>query len=82
MICVTSVKAYISIGAGSVVLCGVTIGAFALIGAGSMVTRDVPPHARVFGNPARQHSYVCGVPHYLKHLMRNAVVSAQDFPKL
>jgi UDP-2-acetamido-3-amino-2,3-dideoxy-glucuronate N-acetyltransferase len=55
----TLVKYGASIGAGSVILCGVTIGTFALIGAGSMVTRDVPPHALVFGNPARQHGYVC-----------------------
>ncbi len=36
----TLVKYGASIGAGSVILCGVTIGEFALIGAGSMVTRD------------------------------------------
>src|SRR6266700_3614940 len=53
------VKYGASIGAGAVILCGVTIGEFALVGAGSMVTRDVPPHALVFGNPARQHGYVC-----------------------
>ncbi len=55
----TLVKYGASIGAGSVILCGVTIGEFALIGGGSMVTRDVPPHSLVFGNPARQHGYVC-----------------------
>ena len=55
----TLVKYGASIGAGSVILCGVTIGSFALVGAGSMVTRDVPPHALVFGNPARLHGYVC-----------------------
>ena len=55
----TLVKYGASIGAGSVILCGLTIGEFALIGAGSVVTRDVPPHALVFGNPARQHGYVC-----------------------
>jgi acetyltransferase-like isoleucine patch superfamily enzyme len=55
----TLVKYGASIGAGSVIRCGVIIGEFALIGAGSMVTRDVPPHTLVFGNPARQHGYVC-----------------------
>jgi UDP-2-acetamido-3-amino-2,3-dideoxy-glucuronate N-acetyltransferase len=48
-----------SIGAGAIILCGITIGKFALVGAGSVVTRDVPQHSLVFGNPARQHGYVC-----------------------
>jgi len=55
----TLVKYGASIGAGSIIICGITIGMFALIGAGSVVTRDVPPHTLVFGNPARQHGYVC-----------------------
>ena len=55
----TLVRHGASIGGGSVIRCGVTIGEFALIGAGSVVTRDVPPHALVFGNPARPHGYVC-----------------------
>jgi acetyltransferase-like isoleucine patch superfamily enzyme len=55
----TLVKYGASIGAGAVIVCGITIGTFALIGAGAVVTRDVPPHALVFGNPARQHGYVC-----------------------
>ncbi len=61
----TLVKYGASVGAGSIILCGVTIGEFALIGAGSMVTRDIPPHALVFGNPARQHGYVCRCAHPL-----------------
>lgn len=48
-----------SIGAGAIVLPGVRIGRFALVGAGSIVTRDVPPHALVVGNPARQIGWVC-----------------------
>jgi acetyltransferase-like isoleucine patch superfamily enzyme len=55
----TLVKYGASVGAGSVIVCGVTIGEFALVGAGSVVTRDVQPHALVFGNPARLHGYVC-----------------------
>ena len=55
----TLVKYGASIGANSVVVCGVTIGEFALVGAGSVVTRDVAPHTLVFGNPARSHGYVC-----------------------
>lgn len=42
-----------SIGSGAVVLSNLEIGEGALVGAGSVVTRDVPPHAVVAGNPAR-----------------------------
>jgi UDP-2-acetamido-3-amino-2,3-dideoxy-glucuronate N-acetyltransferase len=55
----TLVRYGASIGAGAVIVCGITIGTFALVGAGAVVTRNVPPHALVFGNPARQHGYVC-----------------------
>jgi UDP-2-acetamido-3-amino-2,3-dideoxy-glucuronate N-acetyltransferase len=48
-----------SIGAGSIILPDVTIGRFALVGAGSVVTRSVPDHALVYGNPAQAHGYVC-----------------------
>jgi len=41
------------LGANAVILPGVRVGRGALIGAGSVVTRDVPPHATVVGNPAR-----------------------------
>jgi UDP-2-acetamido-3-amino-2,3-dideoxy-glucuronate N-acetyltransferase len=61
----TLVKYGASIGAGSVIVCGVTIGEFALIGAGSVVTKDVPAHALVYGNPARLQGYVCRCAHRL-----------------
>ncbi|HEY5345715.1 MAG TPA: acyltransferase [Verrucomicrobiae bacterium] len=41
------------IGPNATILKGVRIGTGAWIEAGSLVTRDVPPHARVLGNPAQ-----------------------------
>ena len=49
----------VSIGANATVVCGHTIGEFAMIGAGAVVTKDVPAHALVVGNPARQIGWVC-----------------------
>jgi len=55
----TLVRYGASLGAGSIIRCGITIGKFALIGAGAVVTHDVPPHTLVLGNPARPRGYVC-----------------------
>lgn len=49
----TLVKKGASIGSNATILCGITVGEGALIGAGSVVTKDVPPHSIVAGNPAR-----------------------------
>lgn len=49
----TFVQEYAAIGAGAIILPGITIGRHALVGAGAVVTKDVPPHAVVVGNPAR-----------------------------
>jgi len=49
----TLVKRGASIGSSATILCGVTIGEYAIVGAGSVVTKEVPPHAVVAGNPAR-----------------------------
>ena len=48
-----------SIGAGAVILPGLVIGRWATVGAGAVVTRDVPDHALVVGNPARFRAWVC-----------------------
>ena len=48
-----------SIGANATILCGITIGENAMVGAGAVVTKDVPPHALVVGNPAKVRGYVC-----------------------
>ncbi len=49
----TLVKRGASIGSGATILGGITIGEHAIIGAGSVVTKDVPAHTTVAGNPAR-----------------------------
>ncbi len=49
----TRVKFRASVGSGAVILPGITIGEGALVGAGAVVTKDVPDHAIVAGNPAR-----------------------------
>ena len=53
------VKRGASLGAGSVILPGIIVGEFAMVGAGSVVTRSVPEHGLVVGNPARLVGYVC-----------------------
>ncbi len=53
------VKYGASLGAGSLILPNVTVGRFALVGAGAVVTRNVPDHGLVVGNPARLVGYVC-----------------------
>lgn len=48
-----------SVGAGAVVVAGSDVGRFATVGAGAIVTRSVPDHALVAGNPARRLGWVC-----------------------
>lgn len=48
-----------TIGANATIGPGLTLGEFSLIGMGAVVTRDVPDHSLVVGNPARVTGYVC-----------------------
>jgi UDP-2-acetamido-3-amino-2,3-dideoxy-glucuronate N-acetyltransferase len=54
----TLVRYGAAIGAHSVIVTGVTLGRWAMIGSGSTVTKDVPDHALVVGNPARVIGWV------------------------
>jgi acetyltransferase-like isoleucine patch superfamily enzyme len=55
----TFVRRGASLGAGAVILSNLEIGEHALVGAGAVVTRSVPPHRLVLGNPARPAGWVC-----------------------
>ena len=55
----TVVRRGASIGANSTIVCGTEIGKYAMIGAGSVVTKSIPPHALVYGNPAKLRGFVC-----------------------
>jgi acetyltransferase-like isoleucine patch superfamily enzyme len=54
----TLVRTGAALGACAVVVTGVTIGRWAMVGSGSVVTKDVPDHALVAGNPARVIGWV------------------------
>ena len=55
----TLVQKGATLGANCTILCGITIGRYAFVGAGAVVTKDVPAHALVTGNPARVTGWMC-----------------------
>ncbi|MGC9469392.1 MAG: acyltransferase [Anaerolineae bacterium] len=55
----TLVRYGAALGANATILPKVTIGEWAMVGAGAVVTKDVPPHGLVVGNPARLVGFVC-----------------------
>lgn len=55
----TLVRRGATIGANVTVVCGTTLGAYSFVGAGSVVTKDVPAHALVYGNPAQIQGWMC-----------------------
>ncbi len=61
----TVVEKGASIGANATIVCGVRLGEYCMIGAGTVVTKNVPPHALVVGNPSRIMGYVCTCGHRL-----------------
>ena len=55
----TPVGRGVTVGANATIVCGHSLGEYALIGAGSVVTKDVPAHAVMVGNPARRSGWAC-----------------------
>ena len=55
----THVEREATIGAGAVLVAPVRVGHHAMVGAGAVVTKDVPAHAVVVGNPARIVGWAC-----------------------
>ena len=48
-----------ALGANPTIRFGITIGEWAMVGSGSVVTKNVPAHGLVYGNPAKIHGFVC-----------------------
>ena len=55
----TLVERGASLGANCTIVCGHTIGRYAFVGAGAVITKEVPPHALMVGNPARVSGWMC-----------------------
>jgi len=55
----TIVKRGASIGANATIVCGNKLGRYCFIGAGTVVTKNVPDHALVVGNPGKVIGYAC-----------------------
>ena len=55
----TFVEDGVSIGAHATILSGITLGKYCMVGAGAVVTKDVPEHTLVYGNPAVVKGFVC-----------------------
>jgi acetyltransferase-like isoleucine patch superfamily enzyme len=76
----TTIKKGASIGANATLLPGITVGEFAMVGAGAVVTKDVPSHGLVFGNPARLHGFVCDCGEKLEK--GSCKACGKEFPEL
>jgi len=55
----TLIKKGATIGANATIVCGITLGRYSFIGAGAVVTKDVPDHALIVGNPGKRIGWAC-----------------------
>ena len=77
----TLVKRGATLGANATIVCGVTVGRYAFIGAGTVVIKDVPDHALVVGNPARQIGWACTCGERLSDSL-SCVVCGRNFTRI
>lgn len=77
----TTVRKGASIGANATIICGVEIGEYAMVGSGAVVAKDVPRHALVVGNPAKQIGYVCKCGHRLNQDY-TCTACKEEYPEL
>jgi acetyltransferase-like isoleucine patch superfamily enzyme len=74
----TRVRRGVSIGANATIGPGLDLGEFSMVGMGSVVTRPVPAHALVLGNPARVAGWLCACGHLLYRSGKGASAPAAD----
>ena len=74
--CATRVCRGTTVGANATIGPGVTLGEFSMVGMGSVVTKSIPAHALVIGNPARRIGWVCTCGHPIDKSRPEAGVSA------
>ena len=55
----TKIRAGVSLGANSTIVCGIEIGRFAFVAAGAVVTKNVAPFSLVVGIPAKHTGWIC-----------------------
>jgi acetyltransferase-like isoleucine patch superfamily enzyme len=74
----TLVREGATIGAGSVIGCGLSIGRFAMVGMGSLVTKTIPDFHLVLGHPARSVGCVCRCGHVLARFPESGTLTAAE----
>ncbi len=77
----TIIKKGAALGANSTIRCGITIGEWGMVGSGSVVTKNVPAHGLVFGNPAKLRGFVCACGMELEEESRTGVAVMAMCPK-
>jgi len=77
----TLIKKSASIGANATIVCGVTLGEYSFIGSGTVVTKDVPGHALVIGNPGKIVGWVDKKGHRLE-LDENGMSTCKKYQQI